>query len=326
MKILITGGAGFIGSHIAQALVERGDEVVIVDNLTAGKKENLPRGARFYRADIGNSLALYRIFRKEKPEAVFHLAARISVRESKLRPFLYAKTDVLGSMRLIEIAKRYGVKKFMYASTGGVMYGETENLPVTETALPEPSSPYAMGKLFVEQYVLASGMHPVVLRYSNVYGPRQNPRNDAGVIAIFSEKMLANEQPVIYNAGETTRDYIFIADVVTANIRALNDDQVSGVYNIGTGMETSVNQIFSLLSLQFDVTADPHYAEMPVEETGRSALSSEKFQSVSGWRPEVSLEDGIAQTALWFKQTQKDTPQKIRMRFPRFLYRLASFI
>lgn len=326
MKILITGGAGFIGSHIAQALVDRGDTVVIIDNLTSGKRENLPRGARFYRADYGSSLALHRIFRKEKPEAVFHLAARINVRESQRQPLLYTQTNILGSMRLIAIAKRYGVKKFLYASTGGVMYGETDVLPIAETTVPAPSSPYAMGKLFVEHYLLASGMHPVIFRYSNVYGPRQNPWGETGVIAVFSQKMLANEQPIIYNAGEMTRDYIFVSDVVAANIRALDNDHISGVYNIGTGRETSVNQIFTLLRRQFDVTPDPRYAEMSVGGIEKSALSSEKFRKISGWQPEISLEKGIAETVLWFKRAEKDAPQKIRMRLPRFLYRLASFV
>lgn len=325
MKILITGGAGFIGSHIADALVARGDRVVILDNLSTGKKEHLPKEARFYRADYGSAFALHRIFRKEKPEVVLHLAGRISVRESERQPLLYIKRDVLRSMRLIEIAKTYGIKKFIYASTGGAMYGETECLPATETMLPTPSSPYAMGKLFIEHYLLASGLHPVVLRYANVYGPRQNPKSEAGVVAIFSQQMLMNEQPIIHNAGETTRDYIFVADVITATLKAVDIDVVSGVYNIGTGRETSVNQIFTLLNAQFDGIIHPRYAEIPVKEIPRSALSSEKFHNVSGWRPTVSLEAGIRETVIWFKSKPDLASRKARFSFSQLLYRPTLF-
>lgn len=320
MKILITGGAGFIGSHIAETLVDRGDDVVIVDNLISGTRENLPRGARFYRADYGNFSAISRIFRIEKPEAVFHLAAHISVRESKLRPLFYVKEDILGSIRFIEVAKRYGVKKFIFSSTGGAMYDEADTLPIPESALPEPSSPYAMSKFFIERYLFSSGIPSAVLRYANVYGPRQNPRGEAGVIAIFSEKILRGERPIIHNAGITTRDYIFVSDIVAANIAALENEHILGVYNIGTGRETDVNQIFSLLNKRFDSALDPIYLETPVEEVRRSALSSEKFQKISGWRPTVSLEEGIPRVVEWFKQEQSDSLQRSHWRILRFAH------
>lgn len=325
MKILITGAAGFIGSHTAEALLARGHTVVVVDNLLSGSRESLPRGVRWYRVDYSDTSAMERIFRTEKPEGVFHLAARISVRESILKPALYVRTDVMGSVDFIDMAKRYGVKKFIFSSTGGALYGNVKILPVAETRLPQPSSPYAMSKLFIEQYLFASGIPAVALRYANVYGPRQNPHGEAGIIAVFCEKMCKGERPAIYNAGDKTRDYIHVTDVAAANVMALENDNIFGVYHIGTGKETDANGIFALVKKEFDFSGEPTYMEMP-DTIERNALSSEKFQSVSGWRPEVSLEDGIAQTALWFKQTQKDTPQKIRMRFPRFLYRLASFI
>jgi len=305
MKVLVTGGAGFIGSHIAQALVDRGDEVVIVDNLILGKKENLPQGARFYRADYGNISAMNRIFRKEQPEAIFHLAAHISVRESLRHPIFYVETNVIGSMHFINIAKKYGVKKFIFASTGGVMYGEPDTFPIPETTLPKPDSPYAIGKLYIEHFLFSSGIPAVALRFANVYGPRQNALSEAGVVAIFSEKMLRGDQPILNNAGKTTRDYIFVSDVVAANIAALENSQALGVYNIGTGKETSTNEIFSLLNARFDSTFEPVYASALVNELGRSSLSSEKFQKVSGWVPKVSTEEGILQTVEWFRNQYK---------------------
>lgn len=326
MNVLITGGVGFIGSHLADALIDRGYSVAIVDNLLTGNKANLPRQARLYRADYSNVAAMRRIFRKEKPSAVFHLAARISVRESQVNPLLYVQTDLLGSMRLIDVAKQHGVKKFIFSSTGGVMYGEADTVPIAESAMPRPSSPYAMNKLFIEQYLLASGVPAVALRYANVYGPRQNPQSEAGVIAIFSERLLRGQQPVIHNQGKTTRDYMFVSDVVAANIMAFENDAVLGVYNIGTGRETDVNHIFGLINQEFDGTSVPVYKTEPVQEIRRSALSSEKFQSVTGWQPRVSLEEGIPRAIDWYKRQQATISQPLYKYAGNFVYRLTSFL
>jgi len=261
MKILVTGGAGFIGSHIVDRLVKESHKVVIIDNLSTGRKENLNPKAKFYKLDIQNP-GVAEVFKKEKPEIVFHLAAQIDVRKSVEDPLEDAKTNILGSLNIIQnfinvnsrklVSNSHKFVKFIFASTGGAIYGDADIVPTPETYPEFPLSPYGICKLSVEKYLnyywKVFGLPYVALRYANVYGPRQNSKGEAGVIAIFLDKMLSGEKPVINGNGRQTRDFVFVKDVVEANILAMKKNKV-GVYNIGTSKETDINTIFRKLKM-----------------------------------------------------------------------------
>lgn len=301
-SILVTGGAGFIGSHLADELLRLGHRVAIVDNLSMGKKENVPPGASFYEQDIRDS-ALGAVFKKEKPEIVFHFAAQASVARSLEDPLGDAEVNVLGSLRVFEEARRLGAKKFVFASTGGAMYGEEGRLPAVEQDEPRPRSPYAVSKLAVERYleVLAplSGMQYAALRFANVYGPRQDPHGEAGGIAIFTGRMRRGDQPVIHGDGEQTRDFLYVADAVQASIVALKTE-AQGVYHIGSGRETSINEIFaSMKALTGSSCAEVHDEARPGEQQ-RSCLDASRAQRELGWAPVVSLQEGLRNTVKWF--------------------------
>ncbi len=245
MKCLVTGGAGFIGSHLVDALLKQGHKVVVVDNLSTGVKKNLNQSAIFYKADILGS-KVGAIFKREKPEIVFHLAAHIEARESVKNPIFDAKINILGSINILENCRKYGMERVVFISSGGEIYGGAEVIPTPETCPLNPISPYGVAKLAVEKYLYSYckmyGINSIVLRLANVYGPRQNPNGEAGVVAIFINKMLHNEQPFIHGDGRQTKDYIYIADVVEAIMLVMNKGIKTPV-NVATGKETSVRNI-----------------------------------------------------------------------------------
>jgi len=304
MKVLVTGGAGFIGSHVVDFFIQEGHEVVVVDNLHTGKRENLNPKARFYQVDI-RSPELEEVFEKEKPEVISHQAALVNVRESMLKPMLYAEVNILGSLNLLELARRYEVKKIIYASTGGAVYGEPEYLPVDEEHPINPLDPYGASKHAVEHYLhlyyLNYGLEYISLRYPNVYGPRQDPFGEAGVVAIFTGQMLRGEQPVINGSGEQERDFLYVGDVARANILALKKEGC-GIYNLGWGKGTSVNEIFRLLK---ELTGYPGMAVHGPPKQGevfKICLKAEKAKRELGWEPLVPLEEGLKATVEYFRR------------------------
>ncbi len=304
MKILVTGGAGFIASHIAEACLARGHRVVVVDDLSRGKIEQVPTKARFYRADICDLRKMEKIFRQEKPQIVNHHAAQIEVRKSVADPALDARINILGSLNLLELSLRAGVKKFILASTGGALYGEQDYFPADEKHPIRPRSPYGIAKRAVEMYLYyyraVHGLNYVALRYSNVYGPRQDPFGEAGVVAIFCENLWRRQIPTINGAGKQTRDFVFVEDVVRANLAALKPG-VSGEFNIATGIETSVNRVFALLAQAVGSKVKPVHAAAKKGEQMRSVLDYSLARKVLGWAPKVNLGQGLKLTAEYFK-------------------------
>ncbi|MBV9454971.1 MAG: SDR family oxidoreductase [Rubrobacter sp.] len=303
MRILLTGGAGFIGSHIAEHLLARGHEVAIVDDLSSGERENIPADARFYEADIRSGCTW--VFEEFKPEALSHQAAQMDVRRSVREPYFDADVNVLGSIRLLENCVRHqGVGKVVFASTGGAIYGEQKEFPATEDHPQYPSSPYGVSKLAVERYLhfyrLQYGLPYLALRYANVYGPRQDPHGEAGVVAIFAGNLAANRSSTINGTGEQTRDYVYVEDVVRANVLALENESPSGAYNVGTGIETSVNQLYELLRTMSGRELPPRYGPAKPGEQARSSIDPACAARILGWRPEVKLVAGLENTLRFF--------------------------
>lgn len=303
MKILATGGAGFIASHVVDALVDKGHEVVVVDNLYCGFLQNINPKATFHQLDIGDP-KIQDLVADFKPEVVIHHAAQMDVRKSVSDPMFDATTNVIGSLNLLEACRKNGVRKFMFSSTGGAIYGEQDYFPADEEHPLRPLSPYGITKLCLEKYLFyykeVFGLEHVILRYGNIYGPRQNPHGEAGVIAIFIKKILAGEQPVINGAGTQTRDYTFVGDVVQANLLAL-DYKKSGIFNVGTGIETDVNRLFAVINNALGNPAKEVHAESKAGEQQRSVLSTKKIQSELGWKQKMTLEEGLQITVNWFK-------------------------
>lgn len=305
MKILITGGAGFIGSHVADQYINEGHRVIIVDNLSTGKKENVNRKAKFVQIDI-NSKEFYNLVKKEKPEVINHHAAQIDLRFSVNNPIQDAKINILGLLNLMEVSKKTkSMKKIIFASTGGAIYGDAEKVPTPETYSAWPVSPYGVAKLSSEHYLYyyqaSYGIKNVCLRYGNVYGPRQNPHGEAGVIAIFSEKMINNQEVVINGNGKQTRDFVFVEDVAKANLKALNKN-ITGIYNIGTGIETNINTIYSELVKTTNYLGKAKYKPAKKGEQQRSALDCHKAFKNLHWKAKVKLTDGLAKTVDSFKK------------------------
>jgi UDP-glucose 4-epimerase len=318
MNILVTGGAGFIGSHIAETLQNAGHRVVVVDNLHTGSRANLPAGVQFYEADITDQARLDRIFADEKIEAISHQAALANVRESMSDPLEYARVNLLGSLVLLELARKYKCKKVVFASTGGAVYGEGASpdsellsdsalLPFTEESKAQPKDNYGTNKLSVEYhldlYHQNYKLPYVALRYPNVYGPRQNSKGEAGVIAIFTAAMLAGEPTRITGDGEQTRDFAYVGDIARANLLALTSDKV-GIYNVGTGVPTSINTVHDYLTeiTHYDQTAT--HSARPVGEVLHTYLDSSKARRDLGWEAQVSLEEGLRRTVEWFRSQQ----------------------
>ena len=301
--VLVTGGAGFIGSHVVDTLLEADYEVAVVDDLSTGKIENIPSRAAFYQLDIRKE-RLKEIFQVVNPDYVSHQAARANVRESLEKPVLYADVNLVGSVNLLECCRRYEVKKIIYASTSGAVYGEPERLPVDESHPIRPLDPYGASKHHVEHHLHIClhnfSLQFTTLRYPNVYGPRQDPHGEAGVVAIFASRMLDNEGVTINGSGEQARDFVYVGDVARANLLALKAGECRE-YNLGTGSGTSVNQLFRELQKLTDYLQDPHHGPPKQGEVFKIALDSEAAQRDLGWRAEVSLEEGLARTVASFR-------------------------
>jgi len=309
MKILVTGGAGFIGSHIVDRFVQEGYEVAVVDNLSTGKRRHVNRAAKFYRTDI-RSWWLERVFRRERPVIVCHHAAQMDVRRSVRDPVFDAETNILGTLNVLRHAIKYGVRKVLFASSGGAVYGEPEKLPVSEDHLVRPASPYGISKAVGDEYLRyfrdADGLEFVSLRYANVYGPRQDPYGEAGVVGIFTQRMLLGEQPIINGNGRQTRDFVYVDDVVEANVAAVTK-AARGIYNVGTGKETSVNELFSLLAGLINPAIREVHGPAKKGEQQRIALDASKFHRELDWEPKVSLKDGLARTVEYYRQMERTT-------------------
>lgn len=302
---MVTGGAGFIGSNIVDDFIKLGHQVVVVDDLSSGKKEFINPKAKFYQIDIRKREDLKAIFTKEKPEILNHQAAQISVRKSVEDPHFDAEINILGLINLLEEVKENGIKKVIFASSGGAIYGDAKTIPTPEDYEPKiPLSPYGVTKLtseFYLQYYFSNFKIPYIsLRYANVYGPRQNPDGEAGVVAIFSKKLLKNIPPTINGDGKQTRDYIFVGDVVDANIKALTSNFV-GLVNIATGKETDVITIFNKLVNMVGVKINPIFGPAKQGEQKKSCLKIDRAKKVLSWTPEVNLEQGLRKTIDYFR-------------------------
>lgn len=301
-KILITGGAGFIGSHVVDLLIKRGYKVVVVDSISKKKGWINPR-ARYYHLDITRPAVLRRIFIKEKPQAVLHLAAHVEDRVSVRQPVMNAQHNILGSLHVFEACRANKVKRIVFASSG-IVYGEQKKFPLTEKAAPWPLTPYAISKLVGEHYLnfysRIIGIPGLALRLSNVYGPRQDSHGDSGVVAIFSEKTLKKQQPVVNNDGKTTRDYLFVSDAARAFVQALESDYV-GELNISTGRETSTLEIFKTIKAFTKSDCKLVFNPRHQDAVRRLSLSPRLAGRAIGWRPRVSLKDGMRATVVWFK-------------------------
>ena len=298
MKILVTGGAGFIGSHVVDRCVEAGHGVAVVDDLSSGQRQQVNAAARLHVVDI-RTPALDDVFRGEAPEAVLHLAAQASVGRSVANPLLDAEINVLGSLNLLECARRAGTRRFVYVSTGGAGYGDTDVVPTPESHPTRPVSPYGTSKVAAELYLgcweALHGLSGVVLRLANIYGPRQNPHGEAGVIAIFTDRLLRGEPCLINGDGLQTRDYVYVGDVAEAALRALERPQVTGPINIGTGVETTVVALFEALRAAFGHGESRHGPARPGEQR-RSLLDASRAREVLGWTPRVGLDEGLRRT------------------------------
>ncbi|NOX97338.1 MAG: SDR family oxidoreductase [Nitrospirae bacterium] len=305
-KVLVTGGAGFIGSHLVDSLIKEGYQVVIVDDLSHGKKENLNSQAKFYEMDIRDS-RLEEVFKEEKPDYVDHHAAQMDIRKSVADPQFDAEVNIIGTLNILENCRKHGVKKVIFASSGGAIYGEgNDNLPFDEKSLVKPLSPYGVGKCTGEYYLYfyreTYGLDFTALRYGNVYGPRQDPEGEAGVIAIFIRAMLQNESISIFGDGEQLRDYVYVEDVVRANVLSLNKGEGGDVINIGTARGVSVNELFKNLAEITGFPGKPVYHPSRAGEILKTYLNFSRAKTVLGWRPEMTLEEGLKKTGDYFKK------------------------
>ena len=304
MNVLVTGGAGFIGSHVVDRFIREGHQVSVLDNLSTGKRKNVNREVVFYKADIC-STRLERLFKRERPVVIVHLAAQINIRESTDNPMFDANVNIIGTINLLQLAVKYGVQKVVFASSGGAVYGEQRQFPVPESHPTYPLSPYGISKLSCEYYLEyfrhVAGLGYAALRFSNVYGPRQNPEGEAGVIAIFSKQLLKGQQPLINGSGLQTRDYVYVRDVVES-VMIASDQQLNGIYNVGTGEETTVNDIFHRLKAITGIESTELHGRGKRGEQKRSVLDCSKFTRETGWEPPVSLTEGLAETVEFFQE------------------------
>ncbi len=304
MKIMVTGGAGFIGSHVVDMYLENGHEVVVIDNLSTGKIQNINPGAVFYQHDIRNK-SLKDIFEKEKPDIVNHHAAQIDLRYSTENPGVDAEINILGSIKLLELSLQFGVRKFIFISSGGAIYGEPEYLPCDESHPVKPLSPYGAGKYAFELYLYLNkvnfGLDYTILRYANVYGPRQDPYGEAGVVAIFCGQMRENTPVTINGSGEQVRDFVYVTDCAAANLIALEHGS-GAAYNLGSGAGTSINQIFYTLKHINQYHLEPVFGPEKKGETFKIYLDIQKASRELKWVPDIDLEEGLQKTAQFFNK------------------------
>lgn len=309
MKVLVTGGAGFIGSHVADTLLAAGHEVLILDNLHTGHIENVPSAATFYQVDLRDADAVAQIFQAHQIDAICHQGALANVRDSMNNPVKYAEVNIIGTLHLLELARTHGCRKFVFASTGGAVYGEGysadgNKLPFTESSRPQPKDNYGASKLAMEFYIdlykQNYGLDYVIFRYPNVYGPRQDSKGEAGVVAIFAGAMLAGQPVKITSDGKQQRDFTFVKDVARANLLGLESD-ASGIFNVGNGVPTDINTIYEVLADAVGYEQAPTYIPRPLGEVLQTYLDASKARDVLGWHPQVSLIDGLRATVEWMR-------------------------
>lgn len=305
MRVLVTGGAGFIGSHVCDVFVRAGHEVIALDNLSGGRKENLDPRVRLEVLDIRGPEAAA-LLRAERPQVLCHLAAQMDVRRSVEDPRFDAEANILGFLNLLEAARTSGVRKVVFSSTGGAIYGEQDVFPAPESHPTRPVSPYgvskAAGELYLGFYRAQYGLPYVALRYANVYGPRQNPHGEAGVVAIFTQRLLADQECTIYGEGRQTRDFVYVEDVARANLLAV-EKELMGPVNIGTGVETDVNRLYSLLARAAGVDRPAVHAPARPGEQLRSCVDSGLARRELGWQPTVELAEGLRRTVAFFRES-----------------------
>jgi UDP-glucose 4-epimerase len=304
-KIVVTGGAGFIGSHIVDTFVRAGHDVAVIDNLHTGQLSNLNPMARFYRVDIRDAEAVESVFAIEKPDVVAHEAALADVRASLADPVAYAQVNIVGMLNILEAARRNGTRKILFASTGGAVYGEAQEVPTSEACPTHPLDPYGISKLAGEHYLYgyyrAYGLAYCALRYANVYGPRQDSYGEAGVVAIFAGRMLRGEQVVINGGGKQQRDFVYVSDIASANLLALEHGQ--GIYNLGSGSGTEINTLFREVARLADSTLDEIHGPAKPGEVYRSCLNAERAGRELGWTPATPLRSGLALTVASLQAT-----------------------
>lgn len=302
-KVLVTGGAGFIGSHLVDAMIKRGNSVIVIDDLSSGSKANLNPHAEFYELDIRSAEAI-NVIKQTEPNLIFHFAAQISVPESFRDPLKDIDLNLISTIKLLESAKDLNLEKFVFISTGGGMSSEQTELPTPESA-PALTSPYALSKssaeMYGELYRQVFGIPFVAIRPANVYGPRQNPHGEAGVVAIFIKRMLAGEELFIDGEGTDTRDYIYVKDLIDGILKVTDSPDSTGAYNIGTEKETSVNDLFNTLQGVLNYQKNPNHREARRGAVKRSVLSISKIKSELNWSPNHTLQSGIQETVDWFK-------------------------
>ena len=305
MTALVTGGAGFIGSHVADALLERGHDVDVLDNLSTGRPWKVPEGATLYELDVRSDAAAA-LMANRPYDVLIHHAAQMDVRRSVDDPMFDADVNVKGLLNLVEAGRANALEQVIFASTGGAIYGEPDYVPQDVSHPLRPVSPYGVAKLASEKYLQyyrhQYDLQTVALRYANVYGPRQNPHGEAGVVAIFAREMLEGGQPLINGEGTQTRDYVYVEDVVRANLEALHYDG-SGTFNVGTGRETSVNELFRRMRDEVAAEVSEEHAPAKPGEQQRSVLGFEQSKDELGWAPQVSLDEGLARTVEWFRRS-----------------------
>ena len=314
-KVLVTGGAGFIGSHLVTGLLENSYAVAIVDNLSSGHLRDVNHQATFYHAEI-NDPKIDQIIQRERPEIVFHLAAQSSVRESSINPVADADSNIVGTVRLISACAAAGVEKIVFSSTGGAIYGNPESIPCDESTPVKPLTPYGLskrvGELYLEHFKQDYGLDYTILRYANVYGPGQNPHGEAGVVAIFTGMMLEGKCPTIYGTGEQERDFVYVSDVVEANLASVNNGD-GRTYNIGTGVGVTVNRIYDLLREYTGFPEEPHHQPLRHGEVFRIALDATLASQELRWEPTVSLEDGLQRTVEYVRSALTRRPTRVRL-------------